>query len=67
MRIWTIMVVLVTLALCACEDDPIIGPTSDDTSGGGSYGVMHFEAIQEEPSNPPVDQEAPKRTNPERF
>jgi hypothetical protein len=29
--------------LSACEDDPIIGPGGDDDTGGGSYGVIHFD------------------------
>lgn len=30
------------LLLSACEDDPIIGPGGEDDTGGGSYGVIHF-------------------------
>lgn len=39
----TVLLLLAGVVFAACEDDPIIGPTDEDDSGGGSYGMLHFD------------------------
>lgn len=34
--------VAAAVSLQACEDDPILEPTSGDKTGGGSYGMIFF-------------------------
>lgn len=66
MRYKTILFILATSVLAACADDPIIGPTDSD-SGGGSYGVIHFNTSPEEPADQEPERDAIKKENPKRF
>ncbi len=66
MRFTTVILVAAMLALSACNDDPIIGPTDEDTNGG-SYGVIHFNTTPEEPGEEPSALDAKKKENPKRF
>ena len=63
MRRTLLLIVLSTLPLWGCNDDPIIGPTDDDTSGGGSYGVIHFPTEADGDSAT----DSLENENPERF
>ena len=60
MRSKLLLLVLVILPLWGCNDDPIIGPT-DDTGGGGSYGVIHFSTAPEDaPAADTLENENPE-------
>lgn len=65
MRIRIVIVAMAALMLSACNDDPIIGPTDEETDGG-SYGVIHFNTSPEAPSEAGNAREAETK-NPERF
>lgn len=41
-RVWSMLAAAAAVSLTACEDDPILEPTSGEDTGGGSYGVIHF-------------------------
>ncbi len=66
MRIRMVVLMLAAVSLAACDDDPIIGPTGDDT-GGGSYGVIHFNASPQEPDGRAAQPDSVKQVNPKRF
>lgn len=53
--------------LIGCEDDPILGPTDREPSGGGSYGIIHFEARQHPDSSHDVRLQEFLKENPRRF
>ncbi len=71
MRYLTIVLLSLSLALTACEDDPIIGPGGGDDTGGGSYGVIHFSTAPHEggqaDSLRAFVHDAPRKNNPQRF
>ena len=54
------------LVFAGCDDDPIIGPTDDDT-GGGSYGVIHFNTSPDDPGTEAAQVDTLKKENPKRF
>lgn len=66
MHIRTVLFILATLVFAGCDDDPIIGPTDDDT-GGGSYGVIHFNTSPDEPGIDTADVDTLTKENPKRF
>ena len=66
MHIRTVLLILAVLAFAACDDDPIIGPTDDDT-GGGSYGVIHFNTSPVEPGAGAAKSDSLTKENPKRF
>lgn len=66
MRLRTVIFILATMSITACEDDPIIGPTDNDT-GGGSYGVIHFNTSPEEPARQATELDSLNKENPKRF
>ena len=65
MRLPLVVLLVLGLGVLGCEDDPIIGPSDDDT-GGGSYGTIHFSLPQETmraPLEAPVDTLASRSTS----
>ncbi len=65
------LIAIGTLLLQGCEDDPVLGPTNEET-GGGSYGRMFFVAPVHAgvaSVEPAATNEAPaaSRTNPTIF
>ena len=52
MRFSAVALVCAMILVAGCEDDPIIGPGGDDDTGGGSYGVIHFN-VRPETIKPP--------------
>lgn len=53
------------LLVGGCEDDPILGPTDQEPSGGGSYGIIHFDAPKGDSASMQLDSFL--NENPRRF
>lgn len=66
--VWTGLLVVTLFLLSACADDPILGPTEDDsTSSGGSYSSIKRLAPADSAVHANSSQFTPKAQNPERF
>lgn len=65
--LWAGLLVVVLL-LSACADDPILGPTDDDsTSTGGSYSSIKRLAPSDTAAKADSSVLVPELQNPERF
>lgn len=67
-RALLVLLVPVLLLTTACSDDPILGPTEDDsTDNGGSYSNIKRLAPPDTSANTESSFFAPMAPNPERF
>ncbi|MBH49172.1 MAG: hypothetical protein CMG69_00250 [Candidatus Marinimicrobia bacterium] len=50
---WLITIILFSLLITGCEDDPIISPQTGDADDGGSYGNLSFPGSDNNDVNNP--------------
>lgn len=68
----TLLALFLGLVVTACEDDPILAPTEEESSGGGSYGrIQQLPPPAADSFQVEVDSTAVPRpdrsSNPKRF